>query len=206
MDTSSNLVGLEPTEFDRTSRPQRPRSPRDPATKKALLLALEPGTARPRHDENYSMANALKAYTCPTGPSYDPVFAAVIREKHPDWFYPRNMAEILADLLALPTGAPQPKRPDPVGRIFRECTRRTGPLYDAKFDARIRKQQPDWFKTPADHKKEEMLALPVGTRRPTTRPLGTALTRYTCPKNPSYDADFDVAIRKKHPRWFREWE
>lgn len=203
METSRIPFGLEPADFDKTSRPQRPKSPRDPATKKALLLALESGAPRPHPDEDYSLANALAAYVCKTGPSYDPEFAAEIRKKHPEWFYNRRMREIVAHLLALPSGAPRPTRPDPVGRILCDLTRKTCWLYDSKFDATMRERHPEWFMTPADNKKDEMLALPVGTPRPSTRPLSTALTRYTCPNNPAYDPEFDAAIRERNPGWFR---
>jgi hypothetical protein len=190
--------------FDRKPVPQRPRSRRDPDTKKAQLLALEAGASRPRLEENYSLARALAAYTCKTCPSYDPVFDARIRERHPDWFRQRKPAESLAELLALDVGAPRPRRSDPLGRILGDYTRRTSAVYHRAFDDEIRKRQPGWFMSSADVKKAQMLALPVGAPRPSERPLSTALIRYTCPRNPAYDPVFDTEVRNRHPGWFRK--
>lgn len=65
---------------------------------------------------------------------------------------------------------------------------------------------PEWVE-PSKLKKENLLALPVGSPRPSARTsLGIALCHYIQKPRPnqrsSYDAEFDKAIRSRHPSWF----
>lgn len=74
--------------------------------------------------------------------------------------------------------------------------------YNPEFAGLARAKHPEWFVDSAADNKKQLLAMPVGCKRPSYRtPLGLALYTYT-DKEKCYDPEFDAAIRKRQPQWW----
>jgi superfamily II DNA or RNA helicase len=169
--------------------------------KRRALLAMAPGAPRP--PSRTALGSALTSYVCPTAGMYDAQFAAKIRTRQPKWF--NSVAWKQAALLALPVGAPKPQKGEVLANALQAYTQKTHRSYDPNFDASIRSRQPLWFgrKGRMHAKKAALLALPTGAPRPVHRSeLDNALRMYTQSSGRLYDAEFDAAVRTRHPGWF----
>jgi hypothetical protein len=166
---------------------------------KDQILALEPGYPRP-HSSKDVLGRFLCRFTNIRNMSYDPIFDAEIREKHPDWFI--NTSRVAKDeLLMLPPGSKKPTG-KALGRLH-NYTNRHSTTFDADFSKEIRKKQAQWFVKTAPLRKAEILALPPETpRRPqATDPLGRVFANYICKLSRSYDREFHAAVIKRFPHW-----
>jgi len=105
--------------------------------------------------------------------------------------------------LSLPTDAKRPSRKENFANFLNENSEQ----YDAEFTKKIKERFPHWFieheKKLIKEKKEELLLLPFGAKRPRTNTkLGTALATYTYTGANCFDEEFDKKIREKQPHWF----
>jgi superfamily II DNA or RNA helicase/uncharacterized protein YecE (DUF72 family) len=193
-------------EFDVAIRARHPDWFRDTAAEnKAELLNMPVGSPKPIY-RKHPLGEALLRYVNKNTRSYDAEFDVAVRARHPDWFRD-TAAENKAELLIMPVGSPRPAcRKHQLGEALSRYTNVNGQSYDAAFDTAIRVRHPDWFRDTAAEKKAELLSMPVGSPRPNNKHagLGQALTGYTSKNNNSYDAEFDVAVRARHPDWFRD--
>ena len=192
-------------EFDKQIRAKHPDwFAKSPEANKAELLALPVGSPRP-HGRLTKIGAAFAAYTSPASRTYDPEFDKQIRAKHPDWFSLLS-DRYKAELLALPVGSPRPSSGSTkIGAGLSQYTnRKKTRVYDPEFDKQIRAKHPDWFVKSSDVNKAELLALPVGTARPSKKSkLGMVLLRYLSKNGGTYDPVFESKIRAKHPAWFK---
>lgn len=171
------------------------------AENKKQLLAMPIGSDRP-NKRNHPLGLALSTYTRKSSSSYDPVFNKNIRNKHPEWFAP-VASKYKRQLLAMPEGGKRPNHESRLGIVLMSYTNEGNANYDNYFKIAIYKKQPEWFIDTSALKKEDLLSIPVGSKRPYWKePLGKALISYSNKKNGSYDPEFNKAIREKHPNWF----
>lgn len=186
--------------FDKAIRAKYPAWFVDTAAEnKKKLLALPVGSPRPSQKE--SLGAALCNYI---GKDGDDEFDKAIRAKHPNWFVD-TAAKNKKQLLKMPAGSPRPRqRNHPLGGRLTSYTSSTSGSFDPEFNKAIRAKQPQWFVNTAAENKTELLAMPVGCRRPIKGKdfLGAALCSYIYTYETSYDSKFDKAIRKRHPNWF----
>ena len=184
-------------EFDLQIRKKQPQWFRDfiPMTqRKAALLALPPGSPKPK--DNTPLGRALRKYTHPESPFYDSELHVRLYKKQPQW---RSACEKKAALLALPPGSPKPKWNTPLGRALQTYTKPSSSSYDSKLRAALEEKQPQWKPC---FRKKVLLALPPGSPKPKRNtPLGDALASYTEPSSLSYDVVFHAQVKKKHRRW-----
>ena len=192
-------------EFEKAIRERQPRWFENTAdTKKAQLLSLPVGCQRPNR-RTHSLAGALNSYISPNSESYDAEFDKAIRERQPGWF-PTPPTKKKEELLAMPVGCNRPaQNKHPLGYVLGHYTNQSSKVYDPEFDKAIRERQPKWFEDSMSVNKEELLAMPVGCKRPNKRKhrLGNVLGFYTNPSSKTYDPEFDKAIRKRQPQWFK---
>ena len=167
---------------------------------KAELLAFPVGTSRPCC-KTTKLGTALYRYTSPYCGSYDTVFAAQMREKHPDWFVKSSDIN-KAELLNLPVGSTKPEPVSKMGKFLKSYLSPNENSYDPVFSEQIRAKHPNWFVKPSDVSKAELLSIPVGSKKP--RKLSKSLATYTTPTRSSYDHVFDAQMREKHPTWFNK--
>lgn len=145
---------------------------------------------------------ALATYTLKSSVSYNEKFDRAIRAAHPEWFVTTSDKKKI-QLLSIKPGDSRPKPRTSLYLALENYTRKNSGCYDREFDAAIRLKHPDWW--PMIVKKQQLLAMPVGSPRPTRQnrhPLGTSLDNYVRKKSSAYDAEFDAAIRARQPQWF----
>jgi hypothetical protein len=191
---------------------------RTAAENKRMLLALPVGSPRPKQRNCRKagqvlagdlLGELLVSYTSKKSSSYDPKFDKAIRERHPNWFVDTAL-ENKKRLLTMAKGCKCPISTTTLGSALRRYTYKNSNSYDPNFDKDIRKKQPDWFVyVPVASKKQQLLEMPVGCKRPyrsgkDEHPLGRAFYEYIRPTAKMYDPDFDKAIRAKHPEWFAD--
>jgi len=201
--TSKNRSSYD-AKFDAEIREKQPQWFIDTAAEnKKELLEMPAGCKRPNSNQERP-GKVLNNYIHIGGSSYDPVFDRAIREKQPQWFID-TASENKKKLLALPTGYKKPISKDFLGQILNRYTTRKSSSYDAEFDTEIRKKQLRWFADTVADNKEQLLGLPMDWKRPNKRKshLGKVLGAYTCKSHGCYDPEFDRAIRKRHPQWFK---
>lgn len=170
---------------------------------KKELLSLPLNAERPYFKGR--LGKGITRYT--TGKTRDPIFDKEIRNRQPQWFT-KTADENKKSILSIRKGLDRPKDFD-LNSKLRSYTSKKSSCYDDKFDNKIRKKQPHWFRDSyqAEKNKRELLDLPEGWKRPTrynpeTRKIAHALSNYTRPINSAYDEEFDKKIRKKQPQWF----
>jgi len=96
-------------------------------------------------------------------------------------------------------------KPEAGGADLLRFINRSSQQYDPEFDSAIRVKYPNWFINTADEKKSLLLAMPVGSPRPSKHKsqLGRALVSYTN-ETKTYDSEFDEKIRVRQPDWFED--
>jgi len=190
-------------EFVKTIREHQPQWFNSKSEKKKReLIKMPAGSPRPARGIN-SLGFPLSRYTSPSSLSYDPEFTKTIREHQPQWF--GNSTDVKKrEILTMPVGCPRPEYNTPLHNGLRNYTNPKKNCYDAEFDKTIRERQPEWFEKPINKKKRKIFEIPSSSKKPKwDSVLGRALRSYTSPKNSSYDPEFDKAIRKRQPGWFR---
>lgn len=173
-------------------------------SKKEELLAMPNGSSRPTRNSHPELAGFLVDATTQGRNGYDAEFDKKIRKKQSHWFI--SIADIeKRELLSMPTGCKKPINPM-INKIAGSLGRFTSPQsqsYDANFDKEIRVKQPRWFVKIAETKKQQLLSMPRGCKRPSgAHPLWSALNEYTNQNRHSYNAEFDKTIKKRQPHWF----
>lgn len=174
---------------------------------KIAILAIPVGEKRPTQDT--VLGRALMKYICAGSTGYDAALTALLAKRHPLWWIGSSKTEFnKKQLLAIPQGAPRPKR-EGLGIALLNYTNSSGGSYDIEFKEAIRKRQPHWFKnreavdTSPTEKKKMLLEMPTGSPAPaTTTVLGRAFKYYTS-KSRQFDAEFAAKIRERHPQWFK---
>ena len=172
------------------------------AEAKKELMAMPVGCTRPLSTSRIGML--LGNYTRNGSNSYDEEFDNAIQERQPRWFVDFT-AEKKKTMLSMPVGAPRPKVNTPMRKAMDHYLYKNGPMYDEAFDKAIHERHPSWFFDSSVDAKKELLSMPKDGKKPNFRKdkiLRYKLDNYTYKHSGSYDQDFDVAIRKKHPEWF----
>lgn len=190
-------------EFDRVIRKRQPHWFVTVIDKKQRLLAMPKGCKRPLINK-HPLGTPLFCYTSKKTSSYDPEFDTAIRKRQPRWFID-TVAENKKALLAMPKGCKRPNYGYSLGSSLFRYARSKDASYDPIFDKAIRKRHPQWFINTATENKKKLLAFARGDTRPKCKknPLGLPLCRYTnINLSTTYDAEFDMLIRKKQPHWF----
>lgn len=172
--------------------------------KKVALLDVPVGDRRPAKLTN--LGSALDRYTTVSSAAYDEHFANAIRARQPKWF-PKNSAARKQMLLDIPVGTSRADVPKELKGFLQKYTSPTSNSHDPAFEQALRTRHPMWqFKSGngnSSEKKENILAIPEGNKRPShLTELGRALARYLTPSAQSYDPEFEQAIRAKNPDWF----
>jgi hypothetical protein len=169
-------------------------------TRQSKVRMLRMSIGSPKPSRKTLRGARLYRFTKP-GRGFDPEFDRLVRERHPDWF--NDAEQKKRTLLSMPIGCEKPKSNSSVlGRALRKYTYKNNSSYDPEFDRMIRERQPDWFLTVNQKKKRDMLAMPEGCDKPPKKGIGRFLRVYTAKGGKYYDADFDKAIRDRHPQWF----
>lgn len=103
---------------------------------------------------------------------------------------------------------PKLRSADGLGSALQRFLIKSSKSYDPEFDKAIREKQPQWFIDTAAENKKKLMSLPNGSPRPNrkTSPLGIKLSVYICKSHPTFDPEFDKAIRAKHPKWFASYD
>ena len=190
-------------EFDKAIRKRQPGWFEDTAdTKKAALLAMPVGSPRP--NKKNSLGSPIRNYTSKSKPYYDAEFDKEIRSRQPTWFSRTHKAKII--LLRMPVKCKRPSvRNHPMGHNLSRYTNQNHGCYDSEFDKAIKKRQPQWFENSSESKKAELLAMPAGCKRPNKKnSLGSAIRNYISQNSHCYDSEFEKAIRKRQPQWFKQ--
>jgi superfamily II DNA or RNA helicase len=174
--------------------------------KEELLTMARLGKPRPSADprsepdkNKRQLGDALKRYTNPKR-CYDKHFDLEVRRLAPHWFVD-TVANNKAELLALAkAGSSRPAHGSKLGMTLQHYL-----INDNAFCQELKAIAPSrWFHaTDPKAKKDTLLALALeGKARPSWRTqLGQALSSYTR-NSSSYDATFDVDIRRLAPLWF----
>jgi hypothetical protein len=200
--TNNNDGSYDPV-FDQAIRARFPEWFVDrSAVNKADLLALPDGSLRPPSDTK--LGSALGTYMNKSHTSYDPAFTDAIRARFPEWFED-HVARKKQELLSLPVGSPRPTAgKHPLSAALNSYTSQSHKSYDAEFKRQIDARFPRWFEDTAARNKAELLALPLGSPRPSKQTLlGRVLGNYRNKNVTWYDPEFDAAIRARFPHWFK---
>lgn len=208
----SNYIGKSnrsyDAEFDRKIRAKHPGWFDGLSARiKQEILSIPPGSPKPLYRKDNHLGRFLRRHTNKGNRCYDPEFDMEIRAKQPEWFEVVTATEKKRQILAMPRGCARPVGKDnPIRRLLANCTNRNSSYYDAEFDKAIRVEHPQWFEDTPEEKKRQLLTMPEGSPRPVPGKdcLGCVLSNYTGKSNRSYDAEFDKAIRARHPRWFKK--
>jgi len=187
--------------------PRKQEERKSPADKKAEILAMPPGSSRPK--KGTVLADALQNYTRNASTAYDGKFDVAVRLRFPDWFE-RSSAAMKSRLLGLPAGSVRPKsKNDELGEALVRYTNRSQTSYDAVFHDAIRAKFPHWFPKEQigymapDGKKSVILAMPAGSPKPRhPSEMAIWLMSYALPSQASYDPEFRAAVEAKFPHWF----
>jgi hypothetical protein len=106
-------------------------------------------------------------------------------------------------LLAMPVGCEKPRFcHHPLAVVLFNYTCRGSDTFDPDFTKAIKKRQPGWFIKTAEVKKQQILSIPVGGKRPLLSSLYQALNSYKCKGHSSYDPEFAKKIKERQPSWF----
>ena len=173
--------------------------------KRLLLEMAKRGDARPTG----ALSSRFKSYTSKNSGCYDAAFDAAIRKASPFWFNADRVKLKKSQLLSM---AQRGKSRPPIssgslGVALFSYTRPHTSVYDAVFDAKIRKLAPHWFRDETSKDvKAELLAMATGKHtRPASRTsLGSKMCNYMSPASKCYDVEFTTAIRTAAPNWFRD--
>jgi len=189
------------SEFDKSIRNRQPGwFPRCEIKQELLAMPKKGGKPFTRKGRDARLGRALYRYTTKTHKDYDPVFDKAIRAKHPEWFQ-KSSDKTKRQLLGLP---PNSHVPSGKANCLRTYTTKSHKYYDASFDEKIRKKQPQWFFNKVQEKKRLLLELPLAAPRPQRgTDMGENLARYTRRGSSSYDEKFHEKAKRRFPQWFR---
>ena len=175
------------------------------ADKKIKLIELANIKGEKRPNNKTTLGIALASYTSKKSKSYDSYFTIKIKKMRPDWFmFSKNQVVIDRKnefLRMAQKGIERPTNKTKLGKFLICYTCKGSKLYDNKFDKKIRKARPDWFRD-TDSLKKKILKLSRNKGKITDEKLLGCLRNYTKESSTSFDAIFNSKIRKKRPDWF----
>lgn len=175
------------------------------ADKKRKLFKLAANKKAKRPSNKTTLGIALASYTSKKSKSYDPDFTNKIRKMKPDWFlFSKNQAVVDRKnefLRMAKKGMERPTNKTKLGKFLICYTCKGSKLYDDKFNKKIRKARPDWFRN-TDSIKKKILKLSRNKGKIIDEKLRACLRNYTREESTSFDALFNAKIRKLRPDWF----
>jgi len=171
---------------------------------KRKMLSLPVGSPKP--GSRTPLGRGLYSYTQEDSGVYDKEFTKAIRKRFAIWFSDIRIARLKARILSKPRGTRRPGLKSRLWNDILEFTRKTHLRYDEPFDREIRERQERWFWKSSDFRKEELLAMSVGCKKPSQNEtkIGDSLWGYTYWKHPQYDPEFDRKIRARQPGWWKQ--
>lgn len=187
--------------------------------KRVLLEMCKSGKPKPERNskDRYirTLADMLSHYTTPSSQIYDESFTSTVISINPRWVGTMS-SRLQSKILSLPLGSPRPSKvsPDPLtkqmGRVLQNCLKPRHRKYHQKFVDAVKTKFPHWFVDRGEETRLQILAMPVGSPRPSfrkgvtanERKLAGAIGMYSSPAHPSYRAAFHRAMKERHPSWF----
>ena len=120
------------------------------------------------------------------------------------------LLELAADGGAKPSSRDVNKFVKSLGVALNNYMNSKNPIFDSGFTEKIKKLRPDWFLSPADIKKQELLTMAINgepkpsksSRNENVKSHALALLNYTSKASGTYDPDFEKKIKEIRPDWY----